>query len=69
MPKAYAIAPAPPPPTTPQAKYSPSPQGEVQPVPAEQSWQPGDSIVEPQGVYQLPNGELVLSHNCQNSPR
>jgi large exoprotein involved in heme utilization and adhesion len=27
-------------------------------------WQKGDPIVEPQGVYRLPNGELVLSREC-----
>jgi large exoprotein involved in heme utilization and adhesion len=29
------------------------------------AWKIGDPIVEPQGVYQLPNGELVLSHECR----
>jgi filamentous hemagglutinin family protein len=29
------------------------------------SWQIGDPIQEPDGVYQLPNGELVLSHTCR----
>ena len=28
------------------------------------SWQKGDSIVEPQGVYRLPNGKLVMSREC-----
>ncbi|MEO1523089.1 MAG: hypothetical protein AAFU78_20260, partial [Cyanobacteria bacterium J06633_2] len=27
-------------------------------------WQAGDPIIEPQSVYELPNGELVLSHEC-----
>jgi large exoprotein involved in heme utilization and adhesion len=27
-------------------------------------WQKGDPIVEPQGVYRLPNGNLVLSREC-----
>jgi large exoprotein involved in heme utilization and adhesion len=27
-------------------------------------WQKGDPIIEPQGVYRLPNGELVLSREC-----
>jgi len=27
-------------------------------------WQKGDPIVEPQGVYRLPNGRLVLSREC-----
>ena len=39
--------------------------GDAQPIP-EEGWQPGDLIVEPQGVYQLPDGELVLSHACQS---
>jgi len=28
------------------------------------SWQKGDPIVEPQDVYRLPNGKLVLSREC-----
>jgi filamentous hemagglutinin family protein len=27
-------------------------------------WQKGDPILEPQGVYRLPNGKLVLSREC-----
>ncbi|MFB2895405.1 filamentous hemagglutinin N-terminal domain-containing protein [Aerosakkonemataceae cyanobacterium BLCC-F50] len=27
-------------------------------------WQKGDPIVEPQGVYRLPNGRLVMSREC-----
>nr|WP_242020193.1 filamentous hemagglutinin N-terminal domain-containing protein [Trichocoleus sp. FACHB-40] len=27
-------------------------------------WQKGDPIVEPQGVYRLPNGKLVMSREC-----
>ncbi|MEG4075960.1 filamentous hemagglutinin N-terminal domain-containing protein [Microcoleus sp. Pol14C2] len=29
------------------------------------SWQKGDPIVEPQGVYRLPNGKLVMSRECR----
>ncbi|MHC5779604.1 two-partner secretion domain-containing protein [Nostoc sp.] len=28
------------------------------------SWQKSDPIIEPQGVYRLPNGKLVLSREC-----
>ncbi len=31
---------------------------------ANRPWQKGDPIVEPQGVYRLPNGKLVLSREC-----
>ncbi len=27
-------------------------------------WQKGDPIIEPQGVYRLPNGKLVMSREC-----
>ena len=40
------------------------PTGDVQSIPGEGSWQPGDPIIEAQDVYQLPNGELVISHSC-----
>lgn len=43
--------------------------GTVRTIPDEssssRSWQPGDAIVEPQGVYRLPDGRLVLSRECQ----
>lgn len=29
------------------------------------SWKIGDPVVEPQGVYKLPNGQLVLSRECK----
>lgn len=28
------------------------------------SWELGDPVAEPQGLYQLPDGRLVLSHEC-----
>jgi large exoprotein involved in heme utilization and adhesion len=33
-------------------------------TPPNRPWQKGDPIVEPQGVYRLPNGKLVLSREC-----
>jgi len=46
------------------------PTGDVQsisdtPNDRESNWEPGDPIVEAQRVYQLPNGELVMSHTCR----
>ncbi|NET48416.1 MAG: S-layer family protein, partial [Merismopedia sp. SIO2A8] len=43
--------------------------GEVQTIPDdapvdELSWQRGDSIIEAEAVYQLPNGEWIVSHDC-----
>ncbi|MBD1852942.1 filamentous hemagglutinin N-terminal domain-containing protein [Cyanobacteria bacterium FACHB-502] len=49
------------------APLSPYPTGEVRPgTAADESalWQAGEAIVEPQGVYQLPNGQLVMSREC-----
>jgi filamentous hemagglutinin family protein len=43
------------------------PTAPVRSIPDEandQSWQPGDPIVEPQGVYQLADGRMVLSREC-----
>ena len=31
---------------------------------SDRSWQVGEPIIEPQGVYQLPDGQLVLSREC-----
>ena len=45
------------------------PTGEVQTIPnatSVQPWEAGEPIVEPQGVYQLPNGELILTHECSD---
>ncbi|GAB4380375.1 MAG: hypothetical protein Kow00121_36490 [Elainellaceae cyanobacterium] len=50
------------------APLSPYPGGEVRTEPEADdasSWQPGDPVVEPQGVYQLPDGQLVMSRECQ----
>ncbi len=47
--------------------------GDVQPVTTEEStklstqkrrWQIGDPVLEPSGVYELPNGKLVLGKEC-----
>jgi filamentous hemagglutinin family protein len=49
------------------ASASPYPTGEVRTVPSENTsrpWQKGDPIVEPTGVYQLPNGRLVMAREC-----
>jgi filamentous hemagglutinin family protein len=46
---------------------SPYPTGDVRTVPNDESsrpWTIGDPIVEPQGVYRLPNGQLVMSREC-----
>ncbi len=40
--------------------------GEVRSVPdTESKWQRGEPIIEPQGVYRLTNGKLVLSRKCR----
>jgi large exoprotein involved in heme utilization and adhesion len=46
--------------------------GDVQPIPTEATtlptqtrpWQIGDRVIEPTGVYELPNGKLVLGKEC-----
>ena len=42
--------------------------GNVRPIPEKtktnNNWQPGEPIVEPQGIYRLSNGKLVLSREC-----
>ncbi len=52
------------------ASISSYPTGDVRNVQTENTsrpWQKGDPIVEPTGVYQLPNGQLVMSRECQNN--
>jgi large exoprotein involved in heme utilization and adhesion len=40
--------------------------GEVRSVPEQKTgWKRGDAIVEPQGVYRLTNGKLVMSRECR----
>ncbi|MEH2074275.1 MAG: filamentous hemagglutinin N-terminal domain-containing protein [Nostoc sp.] len=40
--------------------------GEVRNVqPTSRTWKKGDRIIEPQGLYRLANGQLVLSRECQ----
>lgn len=54
------------------ASLSPFPTGDVQPLPEttpepqpqSRSWRPGDPIIEPQGLYELADGRLVLSREC-----
>ncbi|MBG1245172.1 filamentous hemagglutinin N-terminal domain-containing protein [Nostoc sp. NZL] len=42
--------------------------GEVRNVePISWTWKKGDAIVEPQGLYRLADGRLVLSRECQNN--
>ena len=46
------------------------PTGDVRTIPhkakatSTNNWQPGEPIVEPQGIYRLSNGKLVLSREC-----
>jgi large exoprotein involved in heme utilization and adhesion len=43
------------------------PTGEVQNLADKiqsSEWKPGEAIVEPQGVYELPSGQLILSREC-----
>ncbi|MBD2495352.1 filamentous hemagglutinin N-terminal domain-containing protein [Nostoc sp. FACHB-280] len=50
-----------------EAVASSYPTGDVQNVSSSQadnSWQKGDPIVEPEGVYRLANGNLVMSREC-----
>ena len=57
------------------ANSSPYPTGTIRSIPANESphsqtnrpWQIGDAIVEPQGVYRLPDGRLVMSRECSQS--
>jgi large exoprotein involved in heme utilization and adhesion len=55
------------------AQISSFPTVDVETLPSEDTptntnpngpWQKGDPIVEPQGVYRLPNGKLVMSREC-----
>ena len=53
-------------------RLSPYPTGTVRGVPHSRtgdssgtsSWKKGDPILEPTGVYQLPNGKLIMSREC-----
>ncbi|MBW4676431.1 MAG: S-layer family protein [Desmonostoc geniculatum HA4340-LM1] len=51
-----------------EAAASSYPTGDVQSVTnnsAASSWKKGDPIVEPEGVYRLANGDLVMSRECR----
>ena len=57
------------------APTSPYPTGELQPIPQSairsesrpsKAWKIGDPIVEPQGAYQLADGQLILSRECSH---
>ncbi|BAZ11592.1 filamentous hemagglutinin-like protein [Calothrix sp. NIES-4071] len=30
-------------------------------------WKKGDTIVEPQGMYQLPNGKIFMGNECSET--
>jgi large exoprotein involved in heme utilization and adhesion len=56
-------------PTPSQSNNSAYPTGTVQTFPSRsfddnRPWKKGDPIIEPTGVYRLPNGELVMSREC-----
>ncbi|MEH2369422.1 filamentous hemagglutinin N-terminal domain-containing protein [Nostoc sp.] len=39
--------------------------GDVRSIePTSRPWKKGDPIIEPQGLYRLPNGQLILSRSC-----
>ncbi len=49
------------------AVLSTYPTGDVRSIPGcapSRPWHKGDPIVEPQGLYRLPSGHLVLSREC-----
>jgi filamentous hemagglutinin family protein len=59
-------------PSRPGTSTTPYTTGTIQPIPNEtqhsdRPWQIGDPIVEPQGVYQLPSGRLVMGRGCSPS--
>jgi large exoprotein involved in heme utilization and adhesion len=47
------------------------PTGEIRNIPNDtetnEPWQLGDPVVEPQGVYRLPDGRLVMSRECSST--
>jgi filamentous hemagglutinin family protein len=44
--------------------YGTNPVRSIPDETSDRSWQPGEAIVEPQGVYQLEDGRMVLSREC-----
>jgi large exoprotein involved in heme utilization and adhesion len=52
--------------TTDKMQSTSSESSEVQPNTSRQRWKIGDRIIEPQGIYQLPNGQRILSRECSD---
>ncbi|WP_181314464.1 filamentous hemagglutinin N-terminal domain-containing protein [Phormidesmis priestleyi] len=55
-----------PPSSFPTGEVRSLPDPETQKTGNNRSWKLGDPIVEPQGIYRLPNGKLVMSRECEN---
>ncbi|WP_448603735.1 two-partner secretion domain-containing protein [Thermoleptolyngbya sp.] len=51
-------------PSFPTGDVQPLPEATPEPLPQSRFWQPGDPIVEPDGVYELADGRLVMSREC-----
>jgi filamentous hemagglutinin family protein len=49
--------------------YPTSPVRSIPDETNDRSWQPGEAIVEPQGVYQLEDGRMILSRECSATER
>jgi len=51
-------------PSFPTGDVQPLPEATPEPLPQSRFWQPGDPIVEPDGVYELADRRLVMSREC-----